>query len=130
MVRNNDPIHPQHYIGSTAQIEPIELCRPFPFTFGNFIKYVLRAPLKGCELDDYRKAKVYLEWAIEDLWRFNNTMREYAHIAQAYHNYWLDLAFYGNDYESSLMNTLEALKKHIAFLESNPKEEIKVLICE
>lgn len=53
--------HPQHY--SAHGIEPIDYIEShgFNFNLGNVIKYVSRAPYKGTELEDLKKAKWYLE---------------------------------------------------------------------
>lgn len=56
--------HPRHYIHPSG-IEAIEITRHESFLRGNIIKYVLRAPYKGSELQDLEKAAVYLEWEIE-----------------------------------------------------------------
>ena len=61
--------HPQHY--ADKKIEVIEYIRdtlpPQGFTdycLGNVLKYVSRWRKKG-GVEDLKKAKVYLEWAIE-----------------------------------------------------------------
>lgn len=53
--------HPQHY--SAHGIEPIDYIESHDLNFnlGNVIKYVSRAPYKGTELQDLKKAKWYLE---------------------------------------------------------------------
>lgn len=53
--------HPQHY--SAHGIEPIDYIEShnLNFNLGNVIKYVSRAPYKGTELQDLKKAKWYLE---------------------------------------------------------------------
>lgn len=57
-----DPInHPKHYTSHPSGVETIEICRHMGFALGNVIKYVMRAPFKGRELEDLRKAKWYLE---------------------------------------------------------------------
>ena len=56
--------HPKHYKHPSG-IEAIEITRHESFLRGNIIKYVLRAPYKGTELQDLEKAAVYLEWEIE-----------------------------------------------------------------
>ena len=63
VVRN--PSHYQHPSG----IEVIDITRYESFLRGNIIKYVLRAPYKGSELQDLRKAAQYLEWEIERIER-------------------------------------------------------------
>lgn len=57
----NTPTHYQHPSG----IEVIEITRHESFLRGNVIKYVLRAPYKGNELEDLKKAAKYLQWEIE-----------------------------------------------------------------
>lgn len=52
--------HPQHY---QHGIEPIEFIEShnLNFNLGNAVKYIARAPYKGNELEDLKKAKWYLE---------------------------------------------------------------------
>lgn len=57
----NTPSHYQHPSG----IEVIEITRHESFLRGNVLKYVLRAPYKGNELEDLKKAAKYLAWEIE-----------------------------------------------------------------
>jgi hypothetical protein len=54
-----------HYKSHPSGIEAIEITQYESFLRGNIIKYVLRAPYKGDELNDLLKAKEYLEWEIE-----------------------------------------------------------------
>lgn len=62
-----DPVeHPAHYQHPSG-IEVIDITKHETFVRGNIIKYVLRAPYKGTELQDLKKAKQYLEWEIERL---------------------------------------------------------------
>lgn len=61
-----DPIkHPAHYTSHPSGIEPIEICAHETFYRGNILKYVMRAPYKGCELQDLKKARQYLDWEID-----------------------------------------------------------------
>lgn len=63
--------HPSHYrtIPATRRhpegIEAIDVTRWFPFAEGNVLKYLLRAGHKGDRLEDLRKARQYLDFAIE-----------------------------------------------------------------
>lgn len=57
----NSPKHYKHPSG----IEVINLTRYESFLRGNILKYILRAPYKGRELEDLEKAAVYLQWEIE-----------------------------------------------------------------
>lgn len=56
--------HPQHY---QHGIEPIEFIEShnLNFNLGNAVKYIARAPYKGKELEDLKKAKWYLEREIK-----------------------------------------------------------------
>jgi hypothetical protein len=59
--------HPEHYNKGT--IEAINLIEDWDLNFsvGNVIKYMLRAPYKGEEVQDLEKAKWYLERHIENV---------------------------------------------------------------
>lgn len=59
--------HPKHYKCHPSGIEPLAIARWESFTRGNIIKYVMRAPYKGSELEDLKKAKFYLEEEIKRL---------------------------------------------------------------
>ena len=56
--------HPQHYQHGIEPIDYIE-SHNLNFNLGNVIKYVSRAPFKGTELRDLKKAKWYLEREIK-----------------------------------------------------------------
>lgn len=58
--------HPSHYNQGIETIDVIESWG-LNFSLGNAIKYILRAPHKGKELEDLRKAKWYLEREIKRL---------------------------------------------------------------
>lgn len=58
--------HPSHYNQGIEAIDVIESWG-LNFSLGNAIKYILRAPHKGKELEDLRKAKWYLEREIKRL---------------------------------------------------------------
>jgi hypothetical protein len=61
-----DPVdNPPHYKGTA--VEPIDAIEAWGlgFVLGNVIKYVARAGRKGDRLEDLRKAKFYLDRAIE-----------------------------------------------------------------
>lgn len=55
---------PSHYLIKGTNFQAIDITRHETFLRGNIIKYVLRAPYKGSELEDLMKAKQYLEWEI------------------------------------------------------------------
>jgi hypothetical protein len=58
--------HPDHYNKGIEAILVIESWN-LNFSLGNVIKYVLRAPYKGTELEDLEKARVYLDREIARL---------------------------------------------------------------
>lgn len=56
----NDPVnHPAHYADHYPH-EVIELTEHLGFCLGNAVKYILRAPFKGNELEDLKKAHWYI----------------------------------------------------------------------
>lgn len=57
--------HPPHYVGHG--IEPIEFIESHNLNFclGSAVKYIARAPYKGTELEDLKKAKWFLEREIK-----------------------------------------------------------------
>lgn len=59
--------HPAHY--NAGKIEVIEAIEDWKLGFhdGNVVKYVARAPHKGNQLEDLKKARWYLDRAIENL---------------------------------------------------------------
>ena len=59
--------HPAHYMSHPSGIETIELTEHMGFCLGNVIKYVMRAPYKGSQLEDLRKARWYLDREIARL---------------------------------------------------------------
>ena len=62
--------HPKHYalVDNVEAIDVIEAVLDDGFLnycYGNVIKYILRAPKKN-GIEDMKKAKVYLDWFIEE----------------------------------------------------------------
>ena len=61
----SDPIEqPAHYTHHPSGIEAIQITSYESFLRGNILKYILRAPYKGTELQDLKKAEKYLRWEI------------------------------------------------------------------
>jgi hypothetical protein len=52
--------HPKHYTSHPSGIEAIEITEHMNFCLGNAIKYILRAPYKGKQVEDLKKAVWYL----------------------------------------------------------------------
>lgn len=63
--------HPPHYNSHPSGVETIVLTEHMNFCLGNVLKYTLRAPYKGNELQDLRKARWYLDREISRLERKN-----------------------------------------------------------
>jgi hypothetical protein len=57
-------INPEHYRFGNSQV--IDITRHLGFLEGNVVKYVTRAGRKGSRVEDLKKARQYLDWAIED----------------------------------------------------------------
>jgi len=61
-----DNLNPEHY-KKYKGFETIEVSEQFNFNRGNVIKYLMRAPFKGKELEDLKKARWYLDREINNL---------------------------------------------------------------
>ena len=59
--------HPPHY--TQGKIEPIDVIEDWKLSFklGQVVKYVARAPFKGSEIEDLKKARWYLDREIAQL---------------------------------------------------------------
>lgn len=59
--------HPPHY--NQSHIEPIAVIDAWQLSFclGNTVKYIARAPHKGSQLEDLKKAQWYLNHEIQSL---------------------------------------------------------------
>ena len=55
--------HPQHYERCRYTCEPADLSVMLPHPFASAVEYMLRAPYKGSEAQDYRKAAWWLKKA-------------------------------------------------------------------
>lgn len=70
-MKKDNVLHPNYYEAGGMQVKDIWLAKLSKEEFkglckGNILKYVIRADLKN-GLEDYKKAKVYLEWLIEEM---------------------------------------------------------------
>lgn len=64
--QKNDIInHPEHYTKGGIEVREFIDSWKLDFNSGNVIKYVVRAPYKGTELQDLKKAQNYLNHLIE-----------------------------------------------------------------
>lgn len=57
--------HPEHYAKGGIEVRDFIDAWKLDFNSGNVIKYVVRAPYKGTELQDLKKAQNYLNHLIE-----------------------------------------------------------------
>lgn len=64
--------HPRHYTIHPSGIETIEITEHMNFCLGNVIKYVMRAPYKGKQIEDLEKAAWYLNREINRLKGIDN----------------------------------------------------------
>ena len=63
-----DPVNrPSHYTSHPSGIECIEVTRHMNFNLGNAFKYIWRSPYKGKQIEDLKKAVVYINDEIERL---------------------------------------------------------------
>lgn len=58
---------PAHYISHPSGIQAIEVTKHEDFLIGNVFKYLWRRKFKGQELVDLKKARYYLDLAIQQL---------------------------------------------------------------
>jgi hypothetical protein len=58
---------PAHYRSHPSGIEAISITEHISFCLGNVIKYVMRAPYKGNQIEDLKKAQWYLNREIKRL---------------------------------------------------------------
>ena len=59
--------HPSHYVKCAVMLEPIELTSRLDACLGQAINYVLRAPYKGSQKEDLKKAVFYLNRELGNL---------------------------------------------------------------
>ena len=63
----NHPVnHPDYYVIGIEPIEDIESWK-LNFSLGNAIKYILRSPYKGKQIEDLEKARWYIDREINRL---------------------------------------------------------------
>ena len=84
---NKNVSHPSHYNQGIEAIDIIESWE-LNFSLGNAIKYILRSPYKGKQIEDLEKARWYIDREIN---RLKNEMvrrniEEYAHKASLMKN--------------------------------------------
>lgn len=70
---NDNVDHPAHYASRNIGYECIALARHQTFCTGNVVKYLWRAPFKGHETEDLKKALWYARLASENEEKVVNT---------------------------------------------------------
>ena len=63
---NKNVSHPSHYNQGIEAIDIIESW-DLNFSLGNAIKYILRSPYKGKQIEDFEKARWYIDREINRL---------------------------------------------------------------
>lgn len=53
--------HPPHYNASPSGVECIDVVEYLTFNVGNAVKYLWRAGLKGPYVEDFKKARWYID---------------------------------------------------------------------
>ena len=53
--------HPDHYNNHPSGVECLDIVRHMSFNLGNSVKYIWRADLKDCAIQDLKKAVFYLQ---------------------------------------------------------------------
>ena len=79
MDRENDLVdHPSHYVANRIIIEPVDLTELLPHPLASAVEYILRAPFKGSELLDLRKAVWWLRRYAVNVYETNPSIPESA----------------------------------------------------
>ena len=123
-----DPVnHPKHYVEQSAKLEPIMVLRYAPFDLGNAFKYIIRAGHKDDYLQDLKKAKWYLECALETFsgsddsiqWAYTHFFKTYGTMLKAFPN--MPEASMDLDVISLITFYLEKLNSKIVKVENETK---------
>jgi hypothetical protein len=68
----SDPVnHPVHYTSHPSGVEVIQITEHMNFNLGNAIKYIMRADLKGKQIEDLKKAAWYVNREIARIEAFD-----------------------------------------------------------
>lgn len=120
-----DPVnHPSHY--TQYKREVIDLTEKLSFCVGNACKYILRAPYKGREAEDLRKAQWYVERSLRHFEQVSPKAKE---VAKTFDNPLVNMLLecypsrsYGRVYEHGMNQFQDALRQAIA--EASVREEL------
>ena len=114
---DNDPVnHPSHY--TQYKREVIDLTEKLSFCVGNAVKYILRAPYKGREVEDLQKAMWYVERSLR---HFESVPQKAKEVAKVFENPLVDMLLecyptksYGRVYAYGMEKAKDALRAAIA----------------
>ena len=114
---DNDPVnHPSHY--TQYKREVIDLTEKLSFCVGNACKYILRAPYKGREAEDLRKAMWYVERSLR---HYECVPQRAKEVAKTFGNPLVNMLLecyptksYGRVYALGIEKVKEALRQAIA----------------
>lgn len=121
----HDPVnHPSHY--TQYKREVIDLTEKLSFCVGNACKYILRAPYKGREAEDLRKAQWYVTRSLKHHEQVSPKAKE---VAKSFDNELVNMLLecyptrtYGRVYAHGMAQFLAAL--HQAIAEASVREEL------
>lgn len=113
----HDPVnHPSHY--TQYKREVIDLTEKLSFCVGNACKYILRAPYKGREAEDLRKAQWYVTRSLKHHEQVSPKAKE---VAKSFDNELVNMLLecyptrtYGRVYAHGMAQFLAALQQAIA----------------
>ncbi len=108
-----------HYAQSLIRVDPIDILQFAPFDLGCALKYIIRSKHKGNELQDLKKAELYLTW-VEQNSRNVQHSKQHDWFSSTYG--YLVKRFEGCEKMSSsifcdVSDLLEEVQKRIAVLE-------------
>lgn len=125
MTEQTDMInHPRHYEANRYSCEPADLTTMLPHPFASAVEYILRAPFKGTELTDLKKAQWWLARAYdtEEFWTEDGDLR-YVFTAS-----WDEMAFNAAMFAMSTKSkTVRALFYDAGITRSNVADVIDTL---
>lgn len=138
MTEQTDMInHPRHYEANRYSCEPADLTTMLPHPFASAVEYILRAPYKGAELADLKKAQWWLARAYdtEEFWNEDGDLRyeftacwdetafNAAMFAMSTKSKTVRALFYDADItRSNVADVIDTLEKRIEQLEATEKK--------
>lgn len=138
MTEQTDMInHPRHYEANRYSCEPADLTTMLPHPIASAVEYILRAPFKGTEVADLKKAQWWLARAYdtEAFWNEDGDLRyeftacwdetafNAAMFAMSTKSQMVCALYFGGDiYRSNVAEVIDMLKDRIEQLEATEKK--------